>query len=63
LVVYERGNQLFVVERRSGIARTVLQVTAGAATRAQLVFFEANLKGRVLQEEADLILKYFYGLG
>lgn len=62
IAVYERGNQLVVTERRNGVAVTVLRVTAGAATKAQLAYFEANVRGRVLQVEADLILKYFYGL-
>lgn len=52
---------LIVREQRGGALVTIMKLTAGAVTRAQLAYFEANVKGRIKQTEADLILKYFYG--
>lgn len=61
IVVREEGHSLTISERRGGSLVTLMQVTAGAVTQAQIAYFEANLKGRIKQLEADLILKYFYG--
>jgi chorismate synthase len=62
LILRERGNTLTIKERKGSALVTLMQVTAGAVTKAQLMYYEANLKGRIKQIEADLILKYFYGL-
>jgi len=50
-----------ISEQRGGVLVTIMQLTAGAVTKAQLMYFEANVKGRIKQTEADLILKYYYG--
>ena len=52
---------LTISEQRGGALVTIMQLTAGAVTKAQLAYFEANVKGRIKQTEADLILKYYYG--
>lgn len=62
LVVYEYGNTLYVQEKRGGALVTLAKITAGAITAAQREYFRANIIGRIKQEEADLILKYFYDL-
>lgn len=62
IVLREQGRTLIISEKREDILVTLMQVTAGAVTRAQLAYFEANVKGRIKQIEADLILKYFYKL-
>lgn len=62
LVVFEYGNTLYVQEKRGGALVTLAQITAGAITAAQREYFRANIIGRIKQEEADLILKYFYDL-
>ncbi len=63
IVVREQDNTLVISENRNGFMVTVLRVTAGAVTQAQLAYYEANLRGKTKQIEADLILKYFYGIG
>lgn len=60
--VYEQGNTLVVSEKRDGTWHTIMRVTAGAVTAVQREYFRANIIGRIKQVEADLILKYFYGL-
>jgi hypothetical protein len=62
LVIYERGNTLTVQERVNGALITIMRITHGAVTEAQRQYFIANLKGRIKQAEADLILKYFYDI-
>jgi hypothetical protein len=62
LIIYERGNTLTVQERVNGALVTVMRVTHGAVTEIQRQYFVANLKGRIKQVEADLILKYFYNI-
>lgn len=62
LIVYERGNTLTVQERVNGALITIMHVTQGAVTEAQRQYFIANIKGRIKQVEADLILKYFYDI-
>lgn len=62
LIIYERGNTLTVQERVNGALVTVMRVTHGAVTELQKQYFIANLKGRIKQAEADLILKYFYNI-
>ncbi len=62
VVLRERDNTLIISEVRNGVLITLLRVTAGAVTKAQLEYYKANIKGKVKQAEADLILKYFYGL-
>lgn len=62
LVIYERGNTLTVQERVNGALITVMRITHGAVTEVQRQYFIANLKGRIKQAEADLILKYFYDI-
>jgi len=60
--VSESGNTLVVQEQRGGALVTLIQVTAGAITAVQREYIRANIIGRIKQEEADLILKYFYDL-
>jgi len=62
IVVEERNNTLTISENKNGFIVTVMQITAGAITQAQLAYYEANIRGKVKQVEADLILKYIYGL-
>lgn len=62
IIVKEQNNTLVISENRNGFIVTVMRVTAGAVTQAQLAYCKANLLGRTKQIEADLILKYFYGL-
>jgi hypothetical protein len=62
LVVYEHSNTLTIQERVNGALVTIMRVTHGVVTEAQRQYFIANLKGRINQAEADLILKYFYGM-
>lgn len=62
IMLYERGNTLTISERRGGTLVTLMQVTVGAVTAVQREYFRANIKGRIKQTEADLILKYFYDL-
>jgi hypothetical protein len=62
IILREQNNTLIVSEKRGGAIVTIMRVTAGAITIAQLAYYEANLRGRVKQIEADLILKYFYGI-
>lgn len=62
LVIFERGNTLVVQERQGGALVTLLQITAGAITTVQREYIRGNIIGRIKQEEADLILKYFYNL-
>lgn len=63
IVVREENNSLVISENINGFMITVMRVTAGAVTQAQLAYYEANLRGKTKQIEADLILKYFYGIG
>ena len=62
LVLREHQNTLTVYEERNGVLVALLSVTVGAVTQAQLMYYKANLAGRIKQIEADIILKYFYGL-
>ena len=62
LVVYEHNRELIISEWQSGVLVPLLRLTYGAVTQAQLAYYEANLKGRIKQIEADMILKYYYGL-
>lgn len=61
VVLYEDGRTLVISERISGVLTTIMRITGGAVTAAQLSYYEANLNGKIKQAEADLILKYFYG--
>ena len=60
LILIERDNALLVQEQQGGALVTLMRVTAGAITAVQREYFRANIIGRIKQEEADLILKYFY---
>lgn len=62
IIVQEQNNTLTISENRDGFVVTLMRVTAGAVTQAQLAYYEANLRGKTKQIEADLILKYFYGI-
>jgi hypothetical protein len=62
IVIYEERNQLVLKERINGVLVTVMRVAVGAVTQAQLAYFRANIQGKIIQEEVDLILKYFYGI-
>lgn len=62
LVIFERGNTLTIQERVDGALITIMRITHGAVTEVQRQYFIANLKGRIKQAEADLILKYFYDI-
>lgn len=53
---------LTIKERRHGILVTIEKFTMGAVTKTQMAYFEANIKSRITQIEADIILKYYYGL-
>lgn len=62
LIVYEQDNTLIIQEQRNGAWMTIMHVVAGAVTEAEKQYFRANVLGRIKQIEADLILKYFYGI-
>jgi hypothetical protein len=62
LIIYEQDNTLIIQEQRNGSWMTITRVVAGAVTEAEKQYFRANVLGRIKQIEADLILKYFYGL-
>ncbi len=62
LVLRDYGHVLQVSEWQGGVLVPIMQIIAGKVTQVQLAYFEANVKGRIKQVEADLILKYFYGL-
>ncbi len=62
LIVREYNNTLVISENQNGVIVTLMRITVGVITQTELAYYEANLKGRIKQIEADLILKYFYGL-
>jgi len=62
LIVREYNNTLVISENQNGVIVTLMRITVGVITQIELAYYEANLKGRIKQIEADLILKYFYGL-
>lgn len=62
IVIREKGNSLVIQERQGGALVTIMQITAGAITAVQREYIRANIIGKIKQEEADLILKYFYNL-
>lgn len=62
IVLSEQGNKLIIRERRGGMLVTIMEITAGAVTEIQREYYRANVKGRIRQAEADLILKYFYNI-
>ncbi len=62
LVIFESGKNLVIQEKRGGALVTLVKITAGAITIAQREYIRANIIGRIKQEEADLILKYFYDM-
>lgn len=62
LIITDSGQTLTIQERRGGALVTLLQITAGAITAVQREYIRANIIGRIKQEEADIILKYYYNL-
>lgn len=61
IILSEEGKTLVISERKGNVVTALMRITAGAVSAAQLKYYEANLKGKIKQTEADLILKYFYG--
>lgn len=62
IILVEKNNKLIVKERTGKTITTLMEITAGAVTAVQMELYKAKIEGRIKQAEADLILKYFYGL-